>query len=66
MLILICFFITVLIVILLSFLFCHKNKKRTRNDITNEQKIHFKLKIFKNTYAEFDYETNNKKGSTPP
>lgn len=62
MLIFISFFVLVLLVILLILLFC--NKKKNRNSITNNQKIHFKFSILKNLYAEFDYETNNNKNNT--
>ena len=61
MLVLISFFVFVLLVILSILLFCNKKKKQNRNNTTNNQKIHFKFSIFKNLYAEFDYESNNNK-----
>lgn len=64
MLILISFFVFVLSVILLILLFCNKRKKKNRNSITDNQKVHFKFSIFKNLYAEFDYETNNNKNDS--
>lgn len=67
MLIVTLFFVIVLLVILVSLLFCYKSRKQNKNDITNKQMIHFKLSIFKNTYAEFDYKTtNDKKKNSPP
>lgn len=61
MLILTLFFIFILLVILLIFIFCNKKKRQSINSITNNQKVHFKFSLFKNLYAEFDYESNSSK-----
>lgn len=65
MLVFISFFIFVFLVVLLILIFCNiKRKKKSANTILNNHKVHFKLSLFKNLYAEFDYEINSNNRSS--
>lgn len=58
--IIICFFITVLILTTVILVFIQiQNFKKINSMII--QKMHFKISIFKNFYAEFDYESSSRK-----
>lgn len=61
-LVLILFFLFVFLVVLLMLILrSTRKRKHNKNDIlnNNNERLHVKLSIFKNTYAEFDYETND-------
>lgn len=40
-------------------IFCNISKMQKRKKQSDNQKVHFKLSIFKYFYAEFDYEIKN-------
>lgn len=51
-------FLFIFSIIFLILFFCNKKNTKSRQ-ATGHTKVHFKIGIFKNLYAEFDYEINN-------